>query len=137
MPARSRQRHVFLLCLIALGMSACASSGSATGGGGQVGGHRASNRIDATELDAMAELDVYQAIGRLRPAWLRMSPQGAAPVVVVDGSPSTGGLEMLRTFQAADVAALEYMSASDATTRFGTGYTGGAILVTSRHQEPI
>jgi hypothetical protein len=81
----------------------------------------------------MAELDVYQAIGRLRPAWLRISPQGASPVVVVDGSPQMGGLEQLRSFQAADVTALEYMSASDATTRFGTGYSGGAILVTTRH----
>ena len=133
MSARSRQRPVFLLCLIALGLTACASSGGGTAGGAQPGGHRASNRIDAAELAAMAEVDVYQAIGRLRPAWLRISPQGAAPVVVLDGSPQTGGLEMLRTFLAGDVTALEYMSASDATTRFGTGYSGGAILVTTRH----
>jgi hypothetical protein len=26
---------------------------------------------------------------------------------------------------------MEYMGPSDATTRFGTGHTGGAILVTS------
>ncbi len=40
---------------------------------------------------------------------------------------------MLRTFRAADVSFLEYRSASDATTRSGTGYSGGAILITMKH----
>ena len=133
MSVRPRKLHVFLLCLLALGPAACASPGGSAGTGSQPGGHRASNRIDAAELAPLSELDVYQAIGRLRPAWLRTSPQGALPVIVLDGSPQTGGLDFLRTFRAADVNALEYMGASDATTRFGTGYVGGAILVTTRH----
>ena len=133
MSVRSRKLHVFLLCLLALGPAACASSAGSAGSGTQPGGHRASNRIDATELAPLSELDVYQAIGRLRPAWLRTSPQGALPVIVLDGSPQTAGLDFLRAFRTADVTTLEYMNASDATTRFGTGYTGGAILVTTKH----
>jgi hypothetical protein len=31
-----------------------------------------------------------------------------------------------------EISQIEYMSASDASNRFGTGHTGGAILVTSR-----
>jgi hypothetical protein len=133
MSVRSRKPFVFLLCLLAFGPAACASSGSSAGTGGQPGGHRTSNRIEATELATVSELDVYQAINRLRPAWLRTTQQGQAPVIVVDGSPQTSGPDMLRTFRAADVAALEYMTASDATTRYGTGYSGGAIVVTTRH----
>jgi hypothetical protein len=132
MPVRLRLRHAFLLCLLALGTAGCASTGGGSTGA-QPGGHRSSNRIEAAEFATLAELDVYQVIGRLRPAWLRGSPQGQMPVIVLDGSPQTSGPEMLRTFRAADVSALEYMNASDATTRFGTGYSGGAILVTTRH----
>lgn len=132
MPAHVRSRRVCLVCFLSLAVMACGSSGGSVATSAQPGGHRASNRIDATELATVAELDVYQAISRLRPAWLRSSPQGQLPVIVLDGSPQTAGPEMLRTFRAADVAALEYMNASDATTRFGTGYSGGAILVTSR-----
>jgi hypothetical protein len=125
-------RHPLLVCLLVLGTTGCASTGG-TGAGGQPGGHRSSNRIDAAELAALAELDVHQVISRARPNWLRGGPQGQVPVIVLDGSPQTSGPEMLGTFRAADVSALEYMSASDATTRFGTGYSGGAILVTTKH----
>jgi hypothetical protein len=89
--------------------------------------------MDAAELAGVSELDVFQAITRLRPTWLRGGPQGQAPVVVLNGSPQTAGMDMLRTFRAADVATLEFMNASDATTRFGTGYGGGAILITTKH----
>ncbi|HSW28853.1 MAG TPA: hypothetical protein VLH75_05070 [Longimicrobiales bacterium] len=132
MPFRLHPRHAVLLCLLVLGITGCASTGG-TGAGGQPGGHRASNRIDAAELAPLAELDVHQVISRVRPGWLRGGPQGQLPVIVLDGSPQTSGPEMLGTFRAADVTALEYMSASDATTRFGTGYSGGAILVTTKH----
>ncbi|MHB1191669.1 MAG: hypothetical protein ACYC6F_01370 [Longimicrobiales bacterium] len=132
MPVRLRTRHPLLFCLLVLGASGCASTGG-TGAGAQPGGHRSSNRIDAAELATLAELDVHQVISRARPAWLRGGPQDQLPVIVLDGSPQTSGPEMLSTFRAADVSALEYMSASDATTRFGTGYSGGAILVTTRH----
>lgn len=132
MSVRLRTHHAFLLCLVSLGIAGCASSGG-TGAGAQPGGHRSSNRIDAAELATLAELDVHQVISRARPGWLRGGPQGQLPVIVLDGSPQTSGPEMLGTFRAADVSALEYMSASDATTRFGTGYSGGAILVTTKH----
>ena len=133
MSARFRIRIAFLLCVLALGLAGCASAGGSAAGGDRQGGYRSSNRIDATELTSMAELDVYQAITRLRPTWLRTSQGGHTPVVVLDGSPQTGGPDMLRSFRVADVTALAFMNASDATTRFGTGYAAGAILVTTRH----
>jgi len=130
MPTLSHKRYLLVLVLLVLGIGGCAAG---TGGGGSSSGvRRASNRIDAAELATVSELDVHQAISRLRPAWLRAGTQGLLPEVIVDGSPRSGGLEVLRSFRVGDVTGLEYMSASDATTRFGTGYIAGAILVTTR-----
>lgn len=130
MSALSHKRCFLALSLLVFGLGGCA--GGAGAGGSPGGVRRASNRIEAAELATVSELDVYGAIGRLRPAWLRTGPQGALPEVIVDGSPQTGGLDGLRSFLAGNVSTLEYMSASDATTRFGTGYIGGAILVTTK-----
>ena len=43
-----------------------------------------------------------------------------------------GDLRDLRRLNTVEVTSIEYMSASDATTRFGTGYAGGAIVVSTR-----
>ena len=43
-----------------------------------------------------------------------------------------GGIESLRSISASDVAEVRWLSSMDATTRFGTGNTAGAIAVTSR-----
>ena len=47
-----------------------------------------------------------------------------------------GGVEELRSIRAEHVVEIRYMSASEATTRFGTGYTGGLILVTTGGDGP-
>jgi hypothetical protein len=126
-----RTRHLLIPALLVLALGGCA--GGTTTAGSPGGVRRASNRVDAAELATVSELDVHSAITRLRPAWLRAGVQGALPGVIIDGSPQTDGPEALRAFRASDVLALEYMTASDATTRFGTGYVGGAILVTTKH----
>lgn len=124
------KRIVFTLFALSLGLAGCASGGG--GGGGTEGGvRRSSNRIVAEELASVSELDLFSAVQRLRPAWLRPGTRGAMPQLIVNGSPSSAGVESLRSFRATDVTSLEFMSASDATTRFGTGYTAGAILVTT------
>lgn len=132
MRALPRTRYViaFFALALALGLGACA--GAASGGASGGGVRRNSNRIDEAELATVAETDVFTAINRLRPAWLRAGSRGTLPEILLDGTPQTGGPEVLRNFRAADVSLLEYMSASDATTRYGTGYTAGAILVTTK-----
>lgn len=125
--------------LIAVVLSDCGGMATAARGGN-------SNQI-ATEVIRAADsegLTVYQLVQRHRPQWLRVS-RGfpslggaaggntlAAPArVVLDGVPY-GGLDDLRRLDVTEVEELEYISASDATTRFGTGYMGGAILVRTR-----
>jgi len=132
MRALPSPRYVIALFALALALGLGACAGAASGGTSGGGVRRSSNRIDEVELATVAETDVYMAINRLRPAWLRAGSRGTLPEILLDGTPQSGGPEVLRNFRAADVSLLEYMSASDATTRYGTGYTAGAILVTTK-----
>jgi len=112
---------------LALGLSACASGGGGTGGAPR----GSSNRITSDELATMSQLDLFTAVSRLRPQWLRPR-SGQLPEVVIDGAHQQGGTEVLRSMRASEAGQLEYMSAADATTRYGTGYTAGAIIVSTR-----
>ncbi len=53
------------------------------------------------------------------------------PVVFVDRS-RRGEIRELELIAADDVERIRYISARDATTRYGTGYPGGIIEVISR-----
>jgi hypothetical protein len=58
-------------------------------------------------------------------------PAAAGIKVYVDGIPF-GGIASLAMISARDVRDVQWLSALDATTRFGTGNTAGAIIVTTR-----
>ncbi|MFQ5538319.1 MAG: hypothetical protein ACE5GJ_12805 [Gemmatimonadota bacterium] len=122
----SSRRALVLGLTLTFALSACASGSSSTGAR-----RSSANRISQDELQSMLQLDAYQAIQRLRPTWMR-SRAGSQPQVVVDGNRQSGGLEALRAFRVAEIQEMRYLSARDATTRFGTGYDGGAILITTK-----
>lgn len=126
--ARPR-RALFLACALALGIAGCASGGSGGSDGPRRGGP---NKITSEELATVSQFDVYTAISRLRPAWLRGGSR-ATPQVVMNGQPQSQGLDMLRSIRSSEVSSLEFMSSSDATTQFGTGFQGGAIIVNMNH----
>ena len=122
--------------LLVLVLAVCGAAATASGGGNF-------NLITSELLrEADAEgLNVYQIIERNRPQWFRA---GRAPAtlgyaaaaaafarVVLDGIPS-GEINDLRRLNTVEVERIEYMNATDATTRFGTNYAGGAILVHTR-----
>ncbi len=125
--------HVLKTALSLILLSACASAG---GGGGSSG---RADIITREELEAQGtqQEDTYTVIQRLHPNWLRArtSSFGAGgpiyPVVFLNGS-RYGELDSLRGFRITEVESIQYMSATDATTRFGTGYLGGVILVRTR-----
>ena len=122
--------------LLVLVLAGCGAAATASRGGNF-------NLITSELLrEADAEgLNVYQIIERTRPTWFRAgrgaptlgyAAGGAAFArVLLDGIPS-GEINDLRRLITVEVESIEYMSASDATTRFGTGYSGGAILVRMR-----
>lgn len=128
---RAPQTRIFFVAALALtfGLAGCASAG---GGGGEDGAPRGRpNHIIREELATMEQLDMYQAIQRLRPNWLR-ARMGQTAQIIVDGNRQPGGLTVLQQYRVTQVQEARFLSASDATTRFGTGFDGGAIMVTTR-----
>lgn len=123
-------RHVAIVAMgLALGLSGCASSGG--GGTSSRPAGATTNRIVAAELAEVGQIDALQAVNRLRPRWTAVRGGSDSPVLYVDGS-RRSSLSDLGSLRATDVQTMEFMSANDATTRFGTGHTGGAIMVTTR-----
>ena len=74
------------------------------------------------ELSAYTAVD---AIRRLRPAWLSRG----TPTVHLNGVPLSS-FDQLEEISAVDVREMRFLNGPDASTRFGTGYMNGAILIT-------
>jgi hypothetical protein len=128
-----RRRLIPVLMLALLPVTACASGG---GGNGSAGSAR--DVITAEEIEAISVTTAYDAIQRLRPTFLRArgansftSGDSGRPVVYVNGIRS-GEIEVLQQIPAQTVLDIQYLNASEATQRFGTGNAGGAILVRTR-----
>ena len=88
-------------------------------------------------LDTRAA-NVYDAVRRLRPRWLRArgmgrSRPGYEPVVkVYMESQFMGEVGVLRTLEPDAVEQIRFFNASEATTRFGTDHEGGVIVLVRR-----
>lgn len=80
----------------------------------------------------------YDLIAQLRPEFLRSRGSSSLrrtetpkAVVYVDAM-RYGDIGSLRTVSAAQIQYIQYLSALDATTRFGTNHFGGAILISTK-----
>ncbi len=79
--------------------------------------------------------NALEAIMRLRPAWLR--PRGRTSLrndersyaMVMLDDVLYGSVDSLREIPVENIDRISFMSAADATTRYGTGYFGGIIHV--------
>ncbi len=128
-------RGVLLLGALLIA-SACASAGTGATSGG--GGPNTITRDQISPDDGNA----YLIVRRLRPAWLRPRSQesitGQGPTfaqVFVDET-QVGDVDYLYRISATQIDRIEYLSALDATTRFGTGYAGGLIIVRTINSGP-
>ena len=92
--------------------------------------------ITAEEIQAARVATAFEVVERLRPQFLRTRGSSSAlmetRVTVFQDNLNLGGVEMLRQIRALDVLEIRFMSASDATTRFGSGFPGGVIAIKSR-----
>lgn len=117
---------------------ACLPAACATGSGSEGGSRRNRNVITYEELQGHPSLSVYEAVQRLRPAWLQsrgpISAGGATrsyPQVMMDGV-KLGDINTLRDLRTDNVQELRFIPSRDATTRLGTGYMAGLIEIITR-----
>ena len=127
--------------VLALVVSACASSPDASFG--EEGGTPTRtargnpNLIVRAELEQTRGQSAWQAVSTVRPRWLRAQRSSSVTTgpfyarVVTDGA-FRGDLSELHRFNVSDIEFMRYLSAADATTRYGTGYPGGVIEVSTR-----
>jgi len=124
-----RRLHPAALVLL---LASCASSGS------QTGTSRNRNVISADEIAGISATTASDIVHKLRPNWLRSrGPVSASrntpevPVIYIDEvrSSDPGALDRVPS---QIVHEIRFLSGSDATTLYGMGHGGGAILVRTR-----
>lgn len=94
------------------------------------------NVLTRDEIAAAPVSTAYEALNRLRPRFLRPHatggrPQTAFAVVYIDGV-RRGALDVLHSVAANAIMEIRYITAADATTRYGLDLEGGVIDVTLR-----
>ncbi len=105
-----------------------------TGGGGGKG-----DVLTTEDLVGTRTTNVYDAVAKLRPRWLRPRTPTASIVFppevhVYLGDQPMGGVDFLRTLEPDAVKEVRFYATADATTRWGSQNTGGVIAVTRRGQ---
>ena len=129
---------LLLSCSLALlaGCAPAAAEGGATTGASASTRLRA-NLITREELESSGTTNLYDAVQRLRPQWLRNAANtsysgGGAELVVYQGTSLLGGVETLRQFAPGYAVALRYLDASTATNTLpglGSRRVAGAIVI--------
>lgn len=92
---------------------------------------RSADVLTAAEIAPANVGTAYDAVKRLRPAFL-MSMLGPSPfaerAVYLDGV-RLAGFQDLQLVPAAAVREIRFLNSVDATTRFGTGNSAGALVI--------
>ena len=122
-------RTLVILVLGTIALAACGPSRGRSVGTG--------NTITRVQLEALETMSAYDAIQRLRPTWLQSrgptSLTGGPTLPQVHINDSRGrSIDELRSLPIIEIEMMEFRSASDATTLYGTGYPGGVIEVRTR-----
>jgi hypothetical protein len=114
-------------------LQACASSGEARPRGNP-------DVISRDQIDGSSATNALELVRQARPQWLRgrgatsiQSGDVPMPIIYV-GEIRHGELESLRVLEVGSLQELRYISATAATTRYGSGHSGGVIRITLRNE---
>ena len=126
-------KRFYVLVIMVVMLFSCATSEQSKG--------RKSFRRDLISAEEIAQTtakNAYEAIQLLRPNLLKYrGTRGRSlaiePVVYVDNL-RYGGMEALYDISSMTIEKIQYLKATDATTRFGTNHMGGAFVVTTKAQ---
>lgn len=134
-------RPIITLLFVTATLIGCSSSSTSTSGST---GARTAVRRGSSTLIARAELaalptgtNALEAIQRLRPTMLRTRGTDsimlqADPIHIFLNANKLGGPDALSGVQANELEEIRFLNASEATQKWGTGYTNGAIQLSSR-----
>jgi len=131
--------HPIRLTALILALVAAAGCASSKTSAQTAAPHRSTgNVVGGEELTGTGATNVYEALQRLRPQWLtsariRRGGSGDELVVYLDSN-RYGTLTSLQQLSVGGIQEVRYYGASEATNRFGTGHTGGAIVVSMSKQ---
>lgn len=136
---RSRYGAAILsLAICAAGICAITPAGCATQSATSARS-RGADVITGPEARETSAVDAFEVVRLLRPAWLRSraapslsNPEATYARIYVDNVPMAGGTRDLRNIATGDIHEIRYLSPTEATTRFGTGHSGGVIMVMTR-----
>lgn len=126
-------KSFYVLLIMVVMLFSCATSEQSKG--------RKSSRMDLISAEEIAQTtakNAYEAIRLLRPNLLKYrGTRGRSvaiePVVYVDNL-RYGGMGALYDISSMTIEKIQYLKATDATTRFGTNHMGGAFVVTTKSQ---
>ncbi len=126
-------RHCVTLGAV-IWLTACATT---AGTSAARGGDR--SFLTAEELRAESPgRSLHDVLRQRRPQWLAkrgpVSLRGSSDIVVYSDGVAVGGPAVLQTISTQTVESVRFLSAAEATTRFGTGHAHGAILVQTRRR---
>jgi len=122
--------------LFAFGLAAVGCGGGGSGSAAQPSTEARATRGSATlitesEISATAYQNAMEVVTNLRPAMMRPRP-GGGPVMFYLDNVKMMDVSGLSTVPAGRIKEIRYISAQDATTRWGTGHASGVILVTTK-----
>jgi hypothetical protein len=113
--------------LLLLTLVACGTTGGSPRGSSDV--------LTRAEIEDSRAANALELLQQLRPQFLRprgalsaRNPVPAYPIVYLNNV-RHGDLETLRNILLQEIDEIHFISAADATTRWGTGHLGGVILV--------
>ena len=122
--------------LVAFGLAAVGCSGGGSGSGAQPATETrttrgSANLITEAEISATSYQNALEIVQNLRPAMMRPRP-GGGPVMLYLDDVKLMDLNGLSAVPSGRIKEIRYISAQDATTRWGTGHASGVILVTTK-----
>jgi hypothetical protein len=128
----ARMRHLLIIPVALLMLTACASSGA-----NKSGARRDRNVITRDEIAQSAEHSALALIRSLRPGMLNdrgktsIAQQDPGIMVFLDDQ-RYGDLSSLDGIEVNTIQEIRFLNAGQAQQRYGMGYPQGVILVTSR-----
>lgn len=117
--SQARGGYPAAVALLLMALLGCSGTTPSTSAG------RNERLITAEEMATTNARNAQEAIERLRPRWLVRMP---LTVYMNDVYTSL----TLRDILVGEIESIEFLSATDATTRYGTNHTRGAIVVRTK-----